>query len=70
MELGEKTKYVLGLPGGTQIGLEHGEKKPRDHNHQPADPPPADRGQRFNGFFKASLIGFANWKEYLKRKVE
>jgi len=26
MELREKTKYVLGLPGGTQIGLEHGKK--------------------------------------------
>ena len=26
MKLREKTKYVLGLPGGTQIGLEHGKK--------------------------------------------
>jgi hypothetical protein len=24
VELKLKTKYVLGLPGGTQIGLEHG----------------------------------------------
>jgi hypothetical protein len=24
--LREKTKYVLGLPGATQIGLEHGKK--------------------------------------------
>ena len=40
MELREKTKYVLGLPGGT----------PKDYDHQPTDP----SGQRFNGFFKAS----------------
>ena len=26
MELRVKTKYVLGLPGGTQIVLEHGKK--------------------------------------------
>ena len=26
MELRLKTKYVLGLPGGTQIGLEQGKK--------------------------------------------
>ena len=26
MKLREKTKYVLGLPGSTQIGLEHGQK--------------------------------------------
>ena len=39
MELREKTKQVLGLPGGTQLGLEHGEeeKKPKDYEHQPAD---------------------------------
>ena len=29
MELREKTKYVLGLPGGTQKGLEHGGKNLR-----------------------------------------
>ena len=54
MELREKTKYVLGLPGGTQIGLEHGKKLPKDYDRQPADSPPPggfDRGQRFNGFF-------------------
>ena len=45
MGLREKTKYVLGLPGVSQVGLEHG-KKPKDYDHQPAD-----RGQRFNGFF-------------------
>ena len=33
-ELRQKQKYVLGLPGGTQIGLEHG-KKPKDYEHQP-----------------------------------
>ena len=36
MELGVKTKCVLGLSGGTQIGLEHEEKKPKDYDHQPA----------------------------------
>ena len=36
----------------TQIGLEHEEKKPKDYDHQPAEPPLRfDRGQRFNGFF-------------------
>ena len=50
MELREKTKYVLGLPGGTQIGLEHGQKKLKDYDHQPAD-----RGQRFNGFFMQDM---------------
>ena len=39
MELRVKTKYVLGLPGGTQLGLEHGEKKPKDYDYQPADQP-------------------------------
>ena len=46
MELTEKTKYVLGLPGGAQIGLEHGKKKPKNYDSQPAD-----RGQRLYGFF-------------------
>ena len=40
MELREKTKYVLGLPGDKQIGLEHGQKYPKDYDHQPVDPPP------------------------------
>ena len=26
MRLREKIKYVLGLPGGTQVGLDHGKK--------------------------------------------
>ena len=37
------TKYILGLPCATQIGLEHEEKKPKDYDNdhcQPADPPP------------------------------
>ena len=38
MELREKTKYVLGLPGGTQIGFDHGQKYPKDYDHQPAGP--------------------------------
>ena len=46
MELGVKTEYVFWLPGGTQIVLEHEKKLPKDYDHQPAD-----RGQRFNGFF-------------------
>ena len=46
MELRVKTKYVLGLPGGTQIVLEHGKKNPKDYDHQPAD-----QGQRFKVFF-------------------
>ena len=34
MELREKTDYVLGLPGGTQIGWEHGEEeKNKDYDH-------------------------------------
>ena len=53
MDFGVITKYVLGLPWATQIGLGHEEKKPKDYDHrQPADSPPRfDRGQRFNGFF-------------------
>ena len=47
-------KYVFGLPGGTQTGLEHGKKLPKDYDHQPAA---FDRGQRFNVFFKASPTG-------------
>ena len=45
MEFGVTTKYVLGPPEATQIGLE-------DYDHQTAAPPPLrfDRGQRFNGF--------------------
>ena len=52
MELREKTKYVLWLPGGTQVGLEHGKSLPKDYDHQPADPGGGgfDRGQRFNFF--------------------
>ena len=33
MELREKTKYVLGLPGGTQTGLEQGKKLPKDYDY-------------------------------------
>ena len=51
MEVREKTKYVLELPGGTQIGLEHGKKLPKDYDHQPTD-----RGQRFNGFFLKAFL--------------
>ena len=36
MELREKTEGVFGLPGGTQIGLEHGKKYPMDYDHQPS----------------------------------
>ena len=62
MELREKTKYVLGLPGGTQIGLEHGKNYLRTMtiDLQPSDPPPLgwfDRSQRFNVFF----LGFLHW---------
>ena len=45
MEFGVNTKYDLGLPWATQIGLEHEDKKPKDYDHQPAD-----RGQRVNVF--------------------
>ena len=38
MDLRVKTKYVFGLPGGTQIVLEHGNKYPKDYDNQPADP--------------------------------
>ena len=38
MELGVKTKYVLGLSLASQIGLEHDKKKTKDYDHQPADP--------------------------------
>ena len=41
MEFGVTTKYVLGLPEATHIGLEHDKKKPKDYDHQPADPPPS-----------------------------
>ena len=40
MELRVKTKYVFGLPGGPQTGLEHRKKNPKEYDHQPADPPP------------------------------
>ena len=35
MELRGKTKYGLGLPGGTQIGLEHGKKNLRTMTTNP-----------------------------------
>ena len=45
MEFGVNTKYVLGLPSATQIGLEYEEKKPKGYDHnQPADPPPPGGG--------------------------
>ena len=55
MELRVKTKYVLGLPGGTQIVVEHEKNNLRTMTTNPLAPPPPpggfDRGQRFNGFF-------------------
>ena len=39
MEFGVNTKYVVGLPSATQIGLQHEEKKPKDYDRQPVDPP-------------------------------
>ena len=49
MGLRLKTKYVLGLPGGTQIGLEHGKKNPKEYEHQLAV-------KDSIVFFKASII--------------
>ena len=45
MEWGEKTKYVLGLLGGTQKELKYGRRKklPKDYDHQAIDPPPGGR---------------------------
>ena len=40
MELREKTKYVVGLPGGTQIGLEHGKNNVRNMTTNPLTPIP------------------------------
>ena len=40
VEFGVNTKYILGLPQVTQIGLEHDKKKPMDYDHKPDDPPP------------------------------
>ena len=54
MVFGVNTKYVLGLPWATLIGLEHVDKKPKDYDHrQPVDTPPPwfDRGQKLNVLF-------------------
>ena len=41
-EFGVNTKYVLGLPGATQIGLEHEEKNLRTMTTaNPLTPPPS-----------------------------
>ena len=56
MELRAKTKYVVGLPVGKQVGLEHGKNNLRTMTTNPLvggwgfDP-----GQRSSVFFKASL---------------
>ena len=43
---GEKKK--LGLPGGTQMGLEHEKKLPKEGGR-------VDLGQGFNGFLRLSF---------------
>ena len=43
MEQREKTKYVLGLPGGTHIGLEHGKNNLRTMTTNPWTPPHFER---------------------------
>ena len=50
-------KICLGLPGGTQIGLEHGKKLPKGFDH----------GQRFNGFFKGFPKGRFHRKKSIKK---
>ena len=37
MELREKTKYFMGIPGGTEIVQRHEKKQPKDSDHLPAD---------------------------------
>ena len=69
MEFGVNTKYVLGLPLATQIGLEHDKKKPKDYDNQPADPAPPPVGPRSKiqwGFFKT----FSNKVQFLKKNQE
>ena len=50
MELRVKTKYVLGLPGGTQIVVEHEKNNLRTMTTNPLPSPPPggfDHGQWF-----------------------
>ena len=44
MELKDKNNIYLGLPGGIQIGMEHGQKLPKDYDHQHANPSPPRGG--------------------------
>ena len=55
MEIGGKTKYVLGFSGATPIGLEHGEKKSNDYDHQPAE----ERSSRGGVWGVTDKISFA-----------
>ena len=60
MELKVKTKYVLGLPGGTQIVLEHGQNNIRTMTTNPLTPLGEGGGcltavKDSMVFFKASL---------------